>query len=68
MECYGGGLWHTWFDRDLTLAGIGLIDLYVVMPVIGQLSPFIVLKFANTFNWLTPVFRLCNFGQSKRRF
>ena len=42
VQCYGGGLWHTWFDRDLSIAGrvfLRQIDGSVVQRLVKVAQP-----------------------------
>jgi aspartyl aminopeptidase len=37
VEPYGGGLWHTWFDRDLSVAGLAYVRDAETGEVTGRL-------------------------------
>jgi aspartyl aminopeptidase len=54
VSCYGSGLWHTWFDRDLSVSGRVMVR--VGSKIITQLVmiPHPILRIPNLSIHLTP--------------
>lgn len=54
VSCYGGGLWHTWFDRDLSVSGRVMVRNEKGISTHLIRIPYPILRIPNLSVHLTP--------------
>lgn len=59
VECYGGGLWHTWLDRDLGISGRVLVRENSIDESSGKTKEKVVQKFVKITRPIARVSSLC---------
>jgi aspartyl aminopeptidase len=59
VECYGGGLWHTWLDRDLGISGRVLVRENRIDESSGKNEEKVVQKFVKISRPIARVSSLC---------